>query len=80
MKNKILELNKLTTAWLTNVALYGNECASTDRLVESIIKTAKELEIEYDEEVPIITKINKERKQINNIEKKQYVEYINEEE
>ena len=53
MKNKILELDKLTTAWLTNVALYGNECASTDRLVESIIKTAKELEIEYDEEVPI---------------------------
>ena len=62
MKNKILELNKLTTAWLTNVELYGNECASTDRLVENMIKTAKELEIEYDREVPIITKINKERK------------------
>ena len=50
MKNKILELNKLTTAWLTNVALYGNECASTDRLVESIIKISKELENKYDEE------------------------------
>ena len=62
MKNKILELNRLAVAWLSNVELYGNECASTDRLVESMIKTAKELEIEYDREVPIITKINKERK------------------
>ena len=62
MKNKILELNRLAVAWLSNVELYGNECASTDRIIEDIIKTAKELEIEYDKEVPIITKINKERK------------------
>ena len=53
MKDKILELNRLTAVWLSNVEFYGNECASTDRLVESIIKTAKELEIEYDKEVPI---------------------------
>ena len=62
MKNKILELNRLAVAWLSNVELYGNECASTDRIIEDMIKTAKELEIEYDKEVPIITKINKERK------------------
>ena len=58
MKNKILELNRLAVAWLSNVELYGNECASTDRLVESIIKIAKELENKYDEEVPPV-KINK---------------------
>ena len=58
MKNKILELNRLTSVWLSNVNLYGNECASTDRLVESIIKIAKELENKYDEEVPPV-KINK---------------------
>ena len=62
MKNKMLELNRLTSVWLSNVELYGNECASTDRIIEDMIKTAKELEIEYDKEVPIITKINKERK------------------
>ena len=53
MKENILELNKLTNAWLSNVNLYGNECASTDRLVESIIKIAKELENKYNEEVPV---------------------------
>ena len=53
MKDKILELNKLTNAWLSNINLYGNECASTDRLVESIIETAKELENKYNEEVPV---------------------------
>lgn len=52
MKDKILELNRLTAVWLSNINLYGNECASTDRLVESIIKIAKELENKYDEEVP----------------------------
>ena len=53
MKDKILELNRLTAVWLSNVEFYGNECASTDRLIESIIKTAKELENKYNKDVPV---------------------------
>lgn len=54
MKNKVLKLKRLTDTWISNVAIYGNQCASTDRIVEDIIKTAKELEVEYNKEVPIM--------------------------
>ena len=50
MKDKTLELNRLIAVWLSNVEFYVNECDSTDRLVESIIKISKELENKYDEE------------------------------
>ena len=53
MKDKTLELNRLIAVWLSNVEFYVNECASTDRLVDSIIKIAKELENKYDEEVSV---------------------------
>lgn len=51
MKEIVKEINKYCKEYLGFVESIGNECAYTDRMVECIIKKAKELKNKYDEEV-----------------------------
>lgn len=51
MKEIVKEIKNYCNEYLGFVESAGNECAYTDRLIECIIKKAKELKEKYDEEV-----------------------------
>lgn len=50
VKQQITILENKVKDWKTAVKNIGNQCAYTDRMVEEIIKAAKELEKAYNEQ------------------------------
>lgn len=53
IKNGVAELAKLSQEWVDQVSFLGNQCASTDRLLEKIIEKANEITQLNEERYPI---------------------------
>lgn len=54
IKTLITSIQQDTQAYSDYVNTFGNTCAYTDRMVESIIKNSKELEKTYNKQVKIL--------------------------
>lgn len=66
IKSLIKKINFESECYLEDVKIF-NECASTDRIIESIVQTAQELKKYHEKRFNNVS--NKDTKKLNNVER-----------